>query len=243
MKHLAVFYTNNKISPVALKKSLSYFAKIVDNPNLPFETLGVIVSISPLFNIWHIQSGKIKNIIAPNKIINKGHLSIIEKILLAVELFPSDFISLHEHDVLYPEEYLLSIQNVLEEVPVDNLDYLAYNNLLGVNKTGYQKRKIIDFPLSTLTFKVHAIKDLLKNKLKEYYFNDNWCYLEPGYAGSYGNHLKRVQLGKGSLLPAVHINMNETSYSHHLSNHYLSYEPVSHHGFNEWPGDLSYLFD
>jgi hypothetical protein len=120
---------------------------------------------------------------------------------MAVELFPSDFISLHEHDVLYPEEYLLTIQTVFQEIPTDNLDYLAYNNIIGVNKTGYQQRNVIDFPLSTLTFKFHSIQD-------------NWCYLEPGYGGSYGNHFKNVQLGKGSVLPAVHINMNETSNNH-----------------------------
>jgi hypothetical protein len=133
---------------------------------------------------------------------------------MAVELFPSDFISLHEHDVLYPEEYLLTIQTVFQEIPTDNLDYLAYNNIIGVNKTGYQQRNVIDFPLSTLTFKFHSIQDLLINKRKEYYLNNNWCYLEPGYGGSYGNHFKNVQLGKGSVLPAVHINMNETSNNH-----------------------------
>ena len=129
------------------------------------------------------------------------------------------------------------------EVPLDNIDYLAYNNLIGVNKTGYQNRGIIDFPLSTLTFKYHSIKDLLQKKRKEYYFNNFWCYLEPGYKGSYGGHFKRVQLGKGGLLPVVHINMNQTTNNHHISNHYLTYEPVSRQGFNEWPGDLSYLFE
>jgi len=227
MKHLAIFYTNNQISPIVLNKSLSYFTKMVANPLLPIYTLGVVVSISPILEMLENNTRKIKNILAPIKIIEKGHLSIIEKILLAIEQFPTDYISLHEHDVLYPEEYLLSIQTVLMEVPLDNIDYLAYNNLIGVNKTGYQNRGIIDFPLSTLTFKHHSIKDLLQNKRKEYYLNNSWCYLEPRYKGSYGGHFKRVQLGKGSLLPAVHINMNQTTNNHHISNHYLTYEPIS----------------
>lgn len=214
----------------------------VVNEFLPYKTLGVIVSVNPVCDLIEIKHPKVINIIAPDRIINKGHLSIIEKISHVVESHPADFVSLHEHDVLYPEDYLISVQNTIMDIGVD-FDYLAYNNLIGVNKTGYQKRIIEDHPLSTLTFPISRLKDLLINKRREFFSNKNWCFLEPGYGGSYGGHFRRIQLGKGSATPLVHINMNQTFRNHHFTNHYLTYEAKSTIGFNEWPGNLSYIFD
>lgn len=156
-------------------------------------------------------------------------------------MFPSDFVSLHEHDALYPEEYLVTIQDILEEVST-GFDYLAYNNLIGVNKTGYQQRTVLDYPFSTLTFPSAVLEDVLNHKRKEFYANGNWCYLEPGYKGSYGTHFHRLALGKGYAQPVVHINMDQTTHNHHFTNHYLTYEPVSRNGFSDWPGDLSFMF-
>ncbi|QHT66804.1 hypothetical protein GXP67_09105 [Rhodocytophaga rosea] len=196
MKHTAIFYTNNNISLKAFQKVLSCFIKAINHPSLPFDTLGVIVSVFPVLDLLETDYKNIKNIIASQEIINKGHLSIIEKISLALALFPSDYVSLHEHDVLYPEEYLLTLQNILEDMS-SAFDYLAYNNIIGVNKTGYQQRTIVDHPLSTLAFPYPVIKDVLDHKRREFSLNGNWCYLEPGYGGSYGTHLRRLQLGNG----------------------------------------------
>ena len=242
MEHLAVFYTHNRICPKAIEKSLSCFSRMINNPALPYHTSGVIVSAYPVSGFSAIGKKNIKNIIAPAEILDKGHLSIIEKISMALELFPCDYVSLHEHDVLYPEGYLLTVQDTIEGISAAGFDYLAYNNIIGANKTGYQQRIVQDYPLSTLTFHLPVIRDLLGHKRKEFSVNKDWCYLEPGYGGSYGTHLRRIQLGKGNAMPVVHINMNETSNNHHLTNHYLTYEPVSQSGFNEWPGNISYLF-
>lgn len=237
MKHLAILYTNNNIDPRVFSLVLSCFAKTLNHPSLIFDTLGVIVSRHPVA----LAGCQVKNIVAPAQITNKGHVSIIDKICLALALFPSDFVSLHEHDALYPEEYLVTIQDILEEVSA-GYDYLAYNNLLGVNKTGYQQRTVLDYPFSTLTFPSAVLKDLLDHKRQEYAANGNWCYLEPGYGGSYGTHFRRLAVGNGYAAPVVHINMNQTSRNHHFTNHYLTYEPVSQIGFSAWPGNLAFLF-
>lgn len=240
MNHLAVFYTNNKIFARVLEKSLCHFIQTVSAPGLPLDTVGVIVSVFPVSGISAIG---IKNIIAPKEILDKGHLSIIEKISMALELFPCGYVSLHEHDVLYPEEYLMTVQNTIEEIGTANFDYFAYNNIIGVNKTGYQQRIVQDYPLSTLTFHLPVIRDLLNHKRIEFFVNKDWCYLEPGYGGSYGTHLRRIQLGKGIAKPVVHINMNGTPDNHHLTTHYSTYEPKSKSGFNEWPGNLCHMFE
>lgn len=158
-----------------------------------------------------------------------------------MEIYPSDFVSLHEHDMLYPPEYLDTVQHVLHDFFGD-FDFVAYNNLLGVNNTGYQRRMVRDYPLSTLIFPYNVLTDLLEKKRKEFYKNKYGCYLEPGYMGSYGTHLCKLQLGNGSARPAIHINMDKTAQNHHFTTHYRTYEPVSKTGFNEWPGDLSYIF-
>ena len=242
MKHLAILYTNNNVAPKAFAKVLSYFTKNIANSSLLFDTSGIIISVEPISNLSEGEISNLKNVIAPQEIINKGHLSIIEKISLVLKLFPSDYVSLHEHDVLYPEKYLTSIQSILNEVDF-SFDYLAYNNIIGVNKTGYQKRIVHDYPLSTLTFPMDTLKNLLDHKRVEFASNGNWCYLEPGYGGSYGSHFRKIQFGKGTIEPVVHINMNQTKNNHHLTDHYLTYEPISSYGFTEWPGDLSMIFE
>jgi len=103
-------------------------------------------------------------------------------------------------------------------------------------------RRVIDSPLSTLTFNAKILTELLENKRLEINKNNGWCYLEPGYAGSYGSHLRKLQLGADCRLPIVHINMNNTPNNHHLTNHYATFDNVSKSGFDQWPGDLSYLF-
>lgn len=242
MKYLAIFYTNNIISHTVLKKALDCFNKTVRCSQTFYKTLGVVVSKKSISDELNPGYETLQNLIAPEEIINKGHLSIIEKISLAMEKFPSDYVSLHEHDVLYPKEYLLTIQNIIKELG-STFDYLAYNNIIGVNRTGYQDRIVEDYPLSTLIFTYPALKDLLEHKRTEYLANNGWCFLEPGYGGSYGSHLKKLEIGKGSEDPIVHVNMNDTVTNHHFTNHYLTYEPVSKTGFNEWPGDVAYLFD
>ena len=242
MKHLAVLYTNNKIRSQAIEKSLSCFLRTISRPDLPYHTTGAVVSAHPVSEFFAMENKNIKNIIAPVEILDQGHLSIIEKISMALELFASDYVSLHEHDVLYPDTYLLTVQDAIVAISDNSFDYLAYNNIIGVNKTGFQQRLVEDYPLSTLTFRLPVIRDLLDHKRREFSVNKGWCYLEPGYGGSYGKHFRRIQLGKGSAKPVVHINMNQTCHNHHLTDHCLTYEPVSKCGFSEWPGDLSYIF-
>lgn len=240
MKHLSIYYTNNIICEKVLKKSLSCFVKAVVNGFLPNSTLGVIVSVKPVVDLLEFSRPNVINIIAPYQMLNKGHLSIIEKISYVLKLHSADFVSLHEHDVLYPEDYLIHIQRSINEIGFE-FDYFAYNNLIGVNKTGYQQRIIDDFPLSTLTFPISRLEDLLFHKREEF-FSSKCCFLEPGYGGSYGKHFRKLQLGKGTATPVVHVNMNRTSRNHHFTNHYLTYEEVSKVGFDEWPGDLAYIF-
>lgn len=238
MRHLALLYTNNKVSSLVLDKVISCFNEMINQPSLSFTTKAIIVSVDPInFDL----SGNIKNIIAPISIQNKRHLSIIEKITLAMSDYPSDYVSLHEHDVLYPSNYLISIQNSINTFPL-NFDYIAYNNLIGVNETGYLARVVKDYPMSTLTFKSESLKKLLLQKRVEYKANINWCFLEPGYGGSYGKEFDGYELEDGVYSPAIHINMDRTTNNHHLTDHFLTYERHSKTGFDSWPGDLSHLF-
>ncbi len=239
MKHLALLYTHNQIASQVLQLVVECFTKMVDQKALWVDTMGIIVSVHPVSVPLSQASKRIKNILAPQPIVNRGHLSIIEKIAFALQQFPADYVSLHEHDMLYPADYLLSIHEVIEETGTE-FDYIAYSNLMGVNKTGYQKRLLKDFPFSTLTFSSHILNNLLVHKRNEFFKNGQWCYLEPGYGGSYGHHLRRLQLMSDT--PCVHINMNQTVSNHHFTNHYLTYEPTSSSGFSEWPGDLANLF-
>lgn len=243
MKHTAIFYTHNKISPKVLKQSLISFCAMVNYPHHIFETCGIVISVEPVREVFDVESENIINLIAPNAIINNQQLSIIDKILHVMKSYPSDYVSLHEHDTLYPKQYLHVVQNIFLSNGKDlqHLDYLAYNNLVGVNGTGYQKRIIKDYPLSTLSFPSEILIDVLEHKRQEYY-KTSWCYLEPGYGGSYGSHLRLGQIGEGQALPVVHINMNLTDNNHHLTDHYLTYEAESSLGIDCWPGDLSFIF-
>jgi hypothetical protein len=241
--HTAIFYTHNEINELVLKTSLHYFRKMVCFKNLPLTTKGVVVSCKPVTFLMDRKEDtpSIINAIAPESIRNLGHLSIIEKIALAMDRFPSDFVSLHEHDVLYPQEYLAICQELLLDHK-DLFDYVVYNRILGVNHTGYLDRNVIDFPLSCSSFPSEILKPHLLDKRLEIQKNDGWCYLEPGYGGSNGSHLKRLIAGAACIHPLVHINMNNTSSNHHFTNHFLTYESISDRGFTEWPGDLSRLF-
>lgn len=242
MRHVAIMYTDNSTTVQISQKVLDHFCEMIYHSDLLFETRGIVVSKNSVADVIDLGD-MIKNIIAPITYLNQGVLSIIKKISLAMDLLPSDVISLHEHDVLYPSDYLVTVQTVFSNMG-NQFDYLAYNNLLGVNLTGYQQRIVQDHPFSTLTFHTPILHQLLTHKRNEFESSDNfWCYLEPGYAGSFGSHFRGAQLETGVVSPAIHINMNKTTKNHHLTDHYLTYEPISRQGFNEWPGDISNIFD
>ncbi|WP_026632536.1 hypothetical protein [Dyadobacter alkalitolerans] len=241
--HTAIFYTHNEIDELVLKASLNYFKNMVFAKNLPLKTKGIVVSCKPVTFLLEMEEDMslITNVIAPESIRNLGHLSIIEKITLGMDCFPSDFVSLHEHDVLYPQDYLVICQELLLE-HTNLFDYAVYNRILGVNRTGYVDRIMNDFPLSCTSYSSEVLKSHLLAKRQEIQKNGGWCYLEPGYGGSNGDHLKRLIMGAACVHPLIHINMNNTSNNHHFTNHYLTYEPISDRGFTEWPGNLSHLF-
>lgn len=240
--HLAIFYTHNEIDENVLRLSLNHFCRMINNKHLPLASKGVIISCEPIYSLLELnEATNIVNLIAPNHIRNKGHISIIEKIIMGIESSSANFISLHEHDVLYPEDYLLICQELLMTYS-NAFDYIAYDFILGVNKTGYLDRTINDYPLSCLSFPAETLKHHLLIKKDEIIQNDGWCYLEPGYAGSAGKHLKSLIAGGACTDPIVHINMDGTNNNHHFTNHFLTYANISTKGFTEWPGDLSYLF-
>jgi hypothetical protein len=242
LKHLAIFYTHNRIAKPLLDTTLFFFQRMINNPVLPFQTQAVIVSCDPVdLSLREGKSINSINLIAPEAIRDKGHFSIIEKLSYAMNAFPSDFISLHEHDVLYPEDYLLVVQTAFSEYN-DYFDFLAYSSIIGVNKSGYVERSINDTPLSCLTFGSPALKLLLEHKREEVSRNEGWCYLEPGYGGSYGGQMRKLQLGADCTFPIVHVNMNKTNENHHFTNHYDTYKTKSKNGFDQWPGNLSHLF-
>lgn len=237
--HIAIFYTNNALHTPLLRKSLSYYKKVLLFDNIS-KTLGVIISSKPI-DFVDFGDTAIK-LIAPKSIQNLGHLSIIKKLAYVLDHSECKFVSLFEHDVLYPNDYLNTIQGFIKYFSFQEFDYLAYGNLIGVNKTGYLKRKIIDYPMSTLTFKYEVLKNLLYEKEKECIENGGWCFIEPGYSGSAGGNLIRVNLCSMSNYPLVHVNMDKTFFNHHISNHYLTFEETSNHGFNQWPGNLIHIF-
>jgi hypothetical protein len=240
--HTAIFYTHNAIDARVLELSLRHFQNMVGMYGLPFKTHGVVVSCEAVNTfLTSVERRSVTNLIAPVEIRNLGHLSIVEKITLAIETFPSDFVSLHEHDVLYPEDYLEVCQGVLKDY-ANMLDYVSYDRIMGVNQTGYVGRSINDTPLSCLSFPTRILKLHLLSKREEIKSNSGWCYLEPGYWGSTGGNLRKLSVGAACTHPIVHVNMNSTSKNHHFTNHYLTYESISKNGFTEWPGDLSYLF-
>lgn len=237
--HIAIFYTNNTLHNPLLKISLSHFKNVLLFDNLS-KTMGVIISSKPI-DFVDFGDSAIK-FIAPRSIQNLGHLSIIKKLAYVLDRIDCKYVSLFEHDVLYPNDYLNTIQDFIKYFSFQKFDYLAYGNLIGANKTGYLKRRIIDYPMSTLTFKVEVLKRVLSEKEKECIENGGWCYIEPGYSGSFGGNLIRVNLGSIANSPLVHVNMNKTSFNHHISNHYSTFEETSINGFNQWPGNLTHLF-
>lgn len=242
LSHTAIFYTHNAIDERIISLSLQYFQNMVEIPELPFTTKGVVISCKQIELLLNSKlDTSVANVIAPKSIRNLGHLSIVEKIAFAMEIFPSDFVSLHEHDVLYPEDYLLVCQELLQDY-TNMFDYVAYDWIIGVNRTGYVDRNIKDTPLSCLSFPAPVLKGHLLSKREEIRKNSGWCYLEPGYAGSTGGNLRKLSAGAACNLPIIHINMNGTNKNHHFSNHYLTYESISTQGFTQWPGDISYLF-
>ncbi len=54
-----------------------------------------------------------------------------------MKLFSGDYISLHEHDDLYPPNYLQNIQSIISELPDSTFGYIAYNNIIGLNRSAY----------------------------------------------------------------------------------------------------------
>jgi hypothetical protein len=244
MKHIAIFYTHNQLSENVLRKSLMNFSDLLNNRSLPLKTTGVVISVVPVKAVYDVEGENIRNLIAPDHMINKKHLSIVEKVLYVLDLYPSDYVSLHEHDALYPKEYLSIIQNVFISNGTSRkyFDYLAYNNIVGVCRAGYQSRIVKDHPLSTLSFPSEILTDVLRHKRSECKLGQ-WCFLEPGYGGSYGAHYRLGQIGEGEVPPIVHINMNLTGQNHHLTNHYDTYSAPQSNDLMYWPGDLSTIFD
>jgi len=132
MNHVAIFYTHNAIDARVLGLSLRHFQNMVGMYGLPLKTHGVVVSCEPVNEfLTSMEHMSVTNLVAPVEIRNLGHLRIVEKITLAMEVFPSDFVSLHEHDVLYPEDYLLVCQELLQDY-ANLFDYVAYDRIMGV---------------------------------------------------------------------------------------------------------------
>jgi hypothetical protein len=102
MKILAGFYTNNKIRPELLKKSIECFQKACSyNKN-----------IIPIISSWEHINCNCKNVVSKYK--NNGYLNILLQqysIVLSCD-DDWDYFAFCEHDCLYPENYFEKIFEV-----------------------------------------------------------------------------------------------------------------------------------
>lgn len=141
---------------------------------------------------------------------NNGHMNIalqIYRALLSKQGF--NYVAFLEHDVLYHHNYL----NTLAQNFQQGWDGISYQSFIGLNAKGFQKLNQQDEPMSMLSMTYPKALALMKSKIDYYVTHGSGC-IEP-------DDKSKMLKVRGE--DNVHVNMNETRQSHHLTSHYNIY--------------------
>jgi len=216
MKILGCWYSNNAAHPHILNCSLQSVKKAMDThgstnvvtcnwvkiPNNPFEE--------------HITLYKMSN-----------HLGIILQMLRIIHEeerkgHKYDVVSFLEHDVLYPDDYFVRVQEGFRSNPqvVINLNYI------GMNQTGWLDVVRRDEPMHQFSFRYQAARKHLDSVMGEAITKGS-VYLENG-------KFSAIRIPFKGDKPSCHINN-----SHHFTNHYDCYAKKSKgQDFHPYWGDF-----
>ena len=218
MKILAGYYTNNRLRPQVLEQSVRHFLAASRSGN-----------VIPVVSSWD----KIPNIPCPNLLSNfriegYGHLNILLQLLQIVQYVngPWDYFAFCEHDCLYPPGYFSDIEFRLSGIQPPGL---ASENHVGLFPNGFATCWHTSMqPLFAMVIRRDYLQESLHIKLKEC-AAQGWCCLEPDNRTGW-----LIVPPNDETPPVIHVNMNTTENSHHLTNVYDFYSietAKEHHPF------------
>jgi hypothetical protein len=209
-KLLAIYYTHNQINQQLLEASVKSVIRATDYANLKGR-----IQVSRAITSWEKVEAWKGGMIYQSIHKKKGHMNICWQLLkvLSANEGMFDYVTFCEHDVLYAPNYFDRISEYL----VDDPEYVVNLNYIGLGPTGYVRPQPVDRCLSQATMRYDfAIANLERSKAD--CERQGWCYLEPDQPATY--------MTGDDAVANVHVNMNTTGSSHHLTNHYDLYERI-----------------
>jgi hypothetical protein len=217
---LAAYYTHNRIRESLLRTSIQSVASACKHAGSDL----VVCSWEPVPGDW-------KNIICPYK--DNGLLNIIIQILMIMYKYEGayNFISLCEHDCLYPHDYFTRLQKLIDTGRA--VEGISNREYIGLNETGYLRVNQRDEPTSALSLEWSFARATLERKLKTF-IAGGYCCIEPEDKSAF------LRLEDGGH-PMVHVNMNNTDKNHHLTSHYNVYEKDGQQMEHPYWGDYKKL--
>lgn len=222
IKVLGIYYTSSNVHPALAKASIDSVEKMIAN------TPGGKV----VYSVWN----KIPYISEDRQQVtyfrHNGHLNIALQIYRALLTNTEyDLVAFLEHDVLYHENYLNNLANSIRP----NHEGVSYRSFCGMNAKGYQKLIQQDEPMSMLSLRYDRAIQLMQEKISYYAIHGHGC-IEPDN--------KRGLLSLQGV-DNVHVNMNETTHSHHLTSHYNCYSKTNVFNPHPYWGDYKnfHIFD
>jgi hypothetical protein len=200
LKILGVYYTHSQVfQPLKLASVNSVEKMIANTPDSKV-----------VYSVWEYMDWIPEEKQQRTYFRHNGHMNIALQIYRILLTNPEyEYVAFLEHDVLYYENYLNDLRNNIK----DGYYGISWRSYCGMNANGFQKVNQRDEPMSMLSMKYQSAVDLMKNRIDYYTVNGAGC-IEPD--------------DKSGLLwvegeENVHVNMNETDHSHHLTSHYNIY--------------------
>lgn len=213
LKVLGVYYTNSKLHKPLQKQNLLSIQKMVEaTPGADY-----------ICSVWEDTDLVPREKQQKTFFKHNGHLNIALQIYRALLSKPGfDYVAFLEHDVLYHHNYL----NLLAEHYKQGYEGISYRSFIGMCPTGYQTLKQQDEPMSMLSLTYDKAIALMKAKIDYYVTHGSGC-IEPD------DKSKMLHVtGEDN----VHVNMNKTPHSHHLTSHYNIYSSTNHYDPHKYWG-------
>lgn len=220
LKILGVYYTHSSILAALQEHNLLRIKRMIEaTPGADY--IASVWQPTPLLPLEKQQKSFFKQY---------GHMNIALQIYRALLSKPGfNYVAFLEHDVLYHHNYL----NTLAEHYQQGWDGISYQSFIGLNGKGFQKLTQQDEPMSMLSMPYDKAIELMKNKIEYYVTHGSGC-IEP-------DDKSRMLKVKGE--DNVHVNMNETKHSHHLTSHYNVYSKTETTDFHRyWGSAKQYTF-
>lgn len=231
MKILGIFYTHNQINNNLLNEVVKrlQIAQYYSNKKAENEVT-LAVSSWEIIPGWAVGN----EYISTDR--TKGHANICKQILRVMYDNENKFdaIAFLEHDVLYAPKYFDQMAAPLNL----GLTKIVVNlNYIGMNKNGYVRQKLNQVCLSQIVQDYKSATQNIERALKDCE-RQGWAFLEPTLKDDF-YFLPATTLEDAN----VHINMNATGESHHLTNHYDTYEAEPYIQIHPlWGDSNSYSF-